>query len=72
MNQTPEIDEFRAGYVSILGRANVGKSTLLNKLLGTKIAAVSPKPQTSRDNLLGIVHGDKFELSLLDPAGQNL
>jgi GTP-binding protein Era len=69
MNQTPEIDEFRAGYVSILGRANVGKSTLLNKLLGTKIAAVSPKPQTSRDNLLGIVHGDKFELSLLDTPG---
>ena len=69
MNQSPDIDEFRAGYVSILGRANVGKSTLLNKLLGTKIAAVSPKPQTSRDNLLGIVHGDKFELSLLDTPG---
>jgi GTP-binding protein Era len=69
MNQSPDIDEFRAGYVSILGRANVGKSTLLNKLLGTKIAAVSPKPQTSRDKLLGIVHGDKFELSLLDTPG---
>ena len=60
---------FRAGMIAILGRPNVGKSTLLNSLLGTKLAAVSPKPQTSRHRLLGVMHGPNFQLGLLDTPG---
>ena len=60
---------FRAGIVAILGRPNVGKSTLLNALLGTKLAAVSPKPQTSRNRLLGVMHGPNFQFGLLDTPG---
>jgi GTP-binding protein Era len=58
-----------AGLVAILGRPNVGKSTLLNTLLGAKLAAVSPKPQTSRYRLLGVLHGDGFQIGLLDTPG---
>ena len=60
----------RAGYVAIVGRPNVGKSTLLNNLAGTRLAAVSPKPQTSRYRILAVLHGDDFQLGLLDTPGR--
>src|SRR6188474_2077417 len=59
----------RAGTVAIVGRSNVGKSTLLNQILGEQLAIVSPLPQTTRDALLGVVRRDGAELAFLDTPG---
>ena len=64
-NATP----FRAGFVAIIGRANVGKSTLLNAMLGQKLAIVSPKPHTTRHKVLGVLNGEGFQAALLDTPG---
>jgi GTP-binding protein Era len=60
---------FHSGFVAIVGRANVGKSTLLNALLGQKLAIVSPKPHTTRHKLLGVLNGEGFQAALLDTPG---
>ena len=60
---------FKSGLVAIIGRANVGKSTLLNKLVGQKISIVSPKPHTTRHRMLGILNGEHFQAGLLDTPG---
>ena len=66
MNQT---NSFRSGYVSIIGRPNVGKSTLLNQLVAQKVAATSNRPQTTRNKITGVVNLKGAQIILVDTPG---
>jgi GTP-binding protein Era len=60
---------FRSGFVAIVGRPNAGKSTLVNTLVGRKVAIVSPKPQTTRNRIQGILNRDDAQIVLIDTPG---
>jgi GTP-binding protein Era len=59
----------KSGFVSVIGRPNVGKSTLVNSFIGRKIAITSDKPQTTRNNIQGIYHDSDYELIFIDTPG---
>ncbi len=59
----------KSGFVAIVGRANAGKSTLVNILVGEKVAIVSPKPQTTRDRILGVVTNKDYQIVFVDTPG---
>ena len=60
---------FRSGFVAIVGRPNVGKSTLLNAMVGEKVAIVSNRPQTTRNRLMGICCGENYQMVFVDTPG---
>ncbi len=64
-----EATAHRSGFVALVGRPNVGKSTLLNRLLGEKVAIVSPRPQTTRNRITGIRTGPGFQIVYVDTPG---
>lgn len=61
--------EFRSGFVALIGRPNAGKSTLLNNMIGQKIAIISDKPQTTRNRIVGVINGEESQVVLLDTPG---
>ena len=59
----------KSGFVAVAGRANAGKSTLINVLVGEKVAIVSPKPQTTRDRILGVLTTEDYQIAFIDTPG---
>ncbi len=59
----------KSGTVAVIGRANAGKSTLVNVMVGEKVAIVSPKPQTTRDRILGVMNGEGVQIVFADTPG---
>jgi GTP-binding protein Era len=68
-NTSNKYENFRSGYVAIVGAPNAGKSTLLNRMLGQKISITSKKPQTTRNRILGVVHRSEAQIIFIDTPG---
>ena len=65
------MSEYKSGFVTIIGRPNVGKSTLLNSILGQKIAIMSDKPQTTRNKIQGFYTKENIQIIFIDTPGMH-
>ena len=66
---TEQSEKFKSGFTAIIGAPNVGKSTLLNMMIGEKISITSSKPQTTRNRIAGVCHQPGFQIVFLDTPG---
>src|SRR5437879_749523 len=69
MSDAPPQTSYRAGTVAVVGRPNVGKSTLINGLVGHKVSITAPKPQTTRHRILGVLTRDDAQIAFIDTPG---
>ncbi|MCM1131214.1 MAG: GTPase Era [Anaeroplasma bactoclasticum] len=64
-----QIDTYKSGFVAVIGRPNVGKSTFVNQMVGKKVAIISSKPQTTRNRILGILTTEEYQIAFTDTPG---